>query len=165
MEKAPCSICDGTGNLDDVDGDPHGRTCRNCGGSGVRRPTHVDPKPTIAPGTLQRTQCGRCGGDLRIAYSGGLVCDRCFQEGRERAGAKGKTWEEFGADWRAKMGDMASWPCYCPAEETLDQFWLRLRAWMADHPEACCGWVLVGGNSKDEVSVMSVADILDEPRR
>lgn len=50
MPKEPCPICDGEGHLDDVD--PHGRVCRNCGGTGERRPAHVDPKPTIAPGTL-----------------------------------------------------------------------------------------------------------------
>ena len=32
--KDPCPICDGTGNLDDVDGEERGRTCKNCHGSG-----------------------------------------------------------------------------------------------------------------------------------
>jgi len=55
--KPPCPICDGQGHLDDVDGDPHGRTCRNCGESGERRTARVDPTPTIPPGLL-RMLCG-----------------------------------------------------------------------------------------------------------
>jgi len=62
-----CPICDGSGTRDDDEG----RSCSNCDGSGTvrserRRKAHIDPTPTIAPGTMRldcddRDGCPCCG--------------------------------------------------------------------------------------------------------
>ena len=70
--EVSCEVCGGAAIDDNSD------ACGNCGGSGKVRPARVDPKPTIAPGTLRADRCEECGGKVNyVSPWDGWRCTRC----------------------------------------------------------------------------------------